>query len=52
MKIVSLLLTELEDTLKERGISLSVTDDAKEKSLKSATTPLSEHARSEEPSKN
>lgn len=31
MKIVSLLLTELEDTLKERGISLSVTDDAKEK---------------------
>ncbi|MFD5166989.1 ATP-dependent protease ATP-binding subunit ClpE, partial [Bacillus velezensis] len=31
VKIVSLLLTELEDTLKERGISLSVTDDAKEK---------------------
>ncbi|QDF55676.1 ATP-dependent Clp protease (class III stress protein) [Bacillus velezensis] len=31
VKIVSLLLTELEDTLKERGISLSVTDEAKEK---------------------
>ncbi|QQD83399.1 AAA family ATPase [Bacillus siamensis] len=31
VKIVSLLLAELEDTLKERGISLSVTDDAKEK---------------------
>jgi ATP-dependent Clp protease ATP-binding subunit ClpE len=31
VKIVSLLLAELEDTLKERGISLCVTDDAKEK---------------------
>lgn len=31
VKIVGLLLGELEETLAERGISLSVTDEAKEK---------------------
>ncbi len=31
VKIVSLLLGELEETLAERGISLHVTDEAKEK---------------------
>ncbi|MBY8913910.1 ATP-dependent protease ATP-binding subunit ClpE [Bacillus sp. YC2] len=31
VKIVTLLLAELDDTLKERGISLHVTDEAKEK---------------------